>query len=260
MKTDKNILWRSTLVAVAASSLAISCSQESNPEPSKPMAEIRGTPINAAPVETNAPAVAETPKPAEPVVAEAAPVAAPMPTPAPETAKVEALTTAAKEATVPAAAPAAPAELTKDASGALIVGFDQLASFTYLMPEDAPLPKDDEVPLSGIQPPSDKIPKEIQALNDKTVALKGFMLPLKVEGGLVTELLIMRDQSMCCYGTVPKINEWVSVKMEGKGVKPVMDQAITMYGKLRVGEIHENGYLVGIYEMSGNKMADPLDM
>ncbi|HMO65020.1 MAG TPA: hypothetical protein PKE47_07335, partial [Verrucomicrobiota bacterium] len=89
---------------------------------------------------------------------------------------------------------------------------------------------------------------------------KGFMLPLKVEKGLVTELLLMRDQSMCCYGVVPKINEWVSVKMTGGGVKPVMDTAVTLHGTLKVGEIFESGYLVGIYEMSGERMSDALDM
>ena len=92
---------------------------------------------------------------------------------------------------------------------------------------------------------------------DKPVALKGFMLPLKVEGGLVTELLIMRDQSMCCYGVQPKINEWVSVKMSRAGVKPIMDQPVTLFGKLHVGEMRENGYLVGIYSMDGDKMEAP---
>ena len=62
---------------------------------------------------------------------------------------------------------------------------------------------------------------------------------------------------MCCYGTVPKINEWVSVKMAGGGVKPVMDQAVTLYGKLHVGEMRENGYLIGIYSLDGDKMAAP---
>ena len=83
------------------------------------------------------------------------------------------------------------------------------------------------------------------------------MLPLKMEKGRVTEFLIMRDQSMCCYGTIPKINEWVSVKMKEKGAKPVMEQIVTMFGKLRVGEIREDGYLVGIYEMEGYRMDGP---
>ena len=78
------------------------------------------------------------------------------------------------------------------------------------------------------------------------------MLPLKVEDSLVTEMLIMRDQSMCCFGSVPKINEWVSIRMTGKGVQPVMDEP--------VGEIRENGYLVGIYEMDGERMASRIDL
>ena len=101
----------------------------------------------------------------------------------------------------------------------------------------------------------EQIPEAIHALNQKAISLKGFMLPLKVEQGLVTEMLIMRDQSMCCYGTVPKINEWVSVRMEEEGVKPVMDEPVTIYGTLKVGEVLENGYLVGIYEMDGQSMS-----
>lgn len=62
---------------------------------------------------------------------------------------------------------------------------------------------------------------------------------------------------MCCYGAVPRINDWVSVKMKKGGVKSIMDQPVTIYGKLHVGEMLENGYLVGIYEMDGVKMDGP---
>jgi hypothetical protein len=151
-------------------------------------------------------------------------------------------------------AKAALVEVTVLEDGSLDVSFDRLASFEYEMPEDLT-----EEVVGETEGSSDQIPATIRDLNDKSIALKGFMLPLKVEEGLVTEMLIMRDQSMCCYGTVPKINEWVSVKMEGKGVKPVMDQAVTLFGKLKVGEIRENGYLVGIYEMDGDRMDGPTD-
>jgi len=140
----------------------------------------------------------------------------------------------------------------------LIVGFELLAAFNYDVPDDAPAGTN--APAKPVAPPKDQIPANVKAFDKQRVALKGFMLPLKVEGGLITELLVMRDQSMCCYGTVPKINEWVSVKMTGKGVKPIMDQAVTLYGKLHVGEIRENGYLVGIYQMDGEKLAGPLDL
>ncbi len=154
-------------------------------------------------------------------------------------------------------APAALGPVQKDGEF-LIVGFDRLATFNYDIPDDAPAGTN--APSKPVAPPKDQIPASVKAFDKQRVALKGFMLPLKVEGGLITELLVMRDQSMCCYGTVPKINEWVSVKMTGKGVKPIMDQAVTLYGKLHVGEIRENGYLVGIYQMDGERLAGPLDL
>jgi hypothetical protein len=136
-----------------------------------------------------------------------------------------------------------------DSDGFLAVGFDRLAGFPYVMPDDL---ADTNKTSAAKQP--DQIPARVHAFDEKRVSLKGFMLPLKVQNGLVTELLVMRDQSMCCYGTVPKINEWVSVKMVEKGVKPIMDQPVMLYGKLHVGEMRENGYLIGIYQLDGEKM------
>ena len=133
------------------------------------------------------------------------------------------------------------------------VGFDVLATFKYEVPEDAPASKTN-APAAD---PDTQIPAKVKAFSGKKVAVKGFMLPLKVEGGLVTELLLMRDQSMCCFGTVPKINEWIAVKMTTSGIKPVMDQAVTLYGTLKVGAMRENGYLVGIYQMDADTIDGP---
>lgn len=205
---------------------AVSCSKESSSQrKTAEISEIRGEPI-IAPIATNAPSTT---------------------TPAAVTAVAR-----AEEPTPP---PSAPPAAQENSNEPLIVGFDRLASFTYEMPDDP-----GNTNRVATEKSESQIPKEIRALDKKSVALKGFMLPLKVEGGLVTELLIMRDQSMCCYGAVPKITEWVSVKMTSKGVKPIMDQPITMFGTLRVGEMRENGYLVGIYQLEGEKMAGPLDL
>ena len=160
------------------------------------------------------------------------------------------------------------------------VGFDHLSSFEYEMPdefgevdaavEEGPAEGEangdeaQEVTVAagpeGASEEKDQIPANVRKFDNKRVALEGFMLPLKVEDSLVTEMLIMRDQSMCCFGSVPKINEWVSIRMTGKGVKPVMDEPVTIYGKLKVGEVRENGYLVGIYEMDGERMGSRIDL
>jgi len=140
--------------------------------------------------------------------------------------------------------------------GYLTAGFDKLSSYNFEVTDDLLGPVTTNVAAVAEKTDS-MIPKAVHALNNKAVAVKGFMLPLKVERGTVTELLIMKDQSMCCYGATPKINEWVSVKMKEKGVKPLMDQPVTLFGTLRVGETRENGYLVGIYRLDGERMEAP---
>jgi hypothetical protein len=151
---------------------------------------------------------------------------------------------------------AAVSALTSAKSGYVTANFDKLASFSFEISDDLLGPVTND--LAAVVAKTDgMIPEFVHALNNQNVAIKGFMLPLKVESGLVTELLIMRDQSMCCYGVTPKINEWVSVKMKDKGVKAVMDQPVTLFGTLRVGEARENGYLVGIYRLEGERMDAP---
>lgn len=138
--------------------------------------------------------------------------------------------------------------VSKDGYQAL--GFDKLAGFNYVVPE-----------YTGTNAPpapdTNQIPSSVKGFDGRKVAVKGFMLPLKVEGGKVTELLLMRDQSMCCFGSVPKINEFVTVKMVGGGTKAVMDQAVTLYGKIKVGEFSENGYLLGIYQLDADRADGP---
>jgi hypothetical protein len=153
----------------------------------------------------------------------------------------------------PAAAAPAP---TSSKPGYVTANFDKLAGFSFEISDDllGPVTSD----FAAVVAKTDAmIPESVHALNNQSVTIKGFMLPLKVESGAVTELLIMRDQSMCCYGVTPKINEWVSVKMKDKGVKAVMDQPVTLFGTLRVGEARENGYLVGIYRLEGERMEAP---
>jgi len=112
-------------------------------------------------------------------------------------------------------------------------------------------------PVSASAATRAKIPESVQALDNRFVAIRGFLLPLRTNNGLTIEFLLLRNQNMCCFGSVPKINEWVCVQPAGEGVKPIMDQPITIIGRLRVGEIRENGYLVGIYRMDNAQVYIP---
>ena len=131
------------------------------------------------------------------------------------------------------------------------VGFDRLASYTYNAPEGDPATPNAPPPSGASQ-----IPDKVKALNEQKVAVTGFMLPVKMDGGLVKEFLLVKDPMLCCYGVMPRLNEWVVVKMTGKGVKPLMDIPITFEGRLKVGEMYENGYLTGLYLLEGERMGE----
>ncbi len=230
-------MWHFGIVAGAVVLTGCNQEQTASSQARTSVAEVRGSRIESKPVLSNETAKAET----------------------------DLKNASSKELSTPPAAsvaaivsnppPPQPASPAREAGDPPTVGFDKLASFTYDMPDES-LGKPETVRTNA----PTQIPKTVLALDKQRVALSGFMLPLKVEGGLVTELLLMKDQSMCCYGAVPKITEWVSVKMTTKGIKPVMDQPVTLHGQLKVGEIRENGFLVGIYAMDGEKMIGPLDL
>jgi hypothetical protein len=126
-------------------------------------------------------------------------------------------------------------------------GFEKLAAFNFDTGTDAPVSADNAAEMS--RKILAQIPANVKALNEKRVAVRGFMLPMKLDHGLVTEFLLLRNQMGCCYGLSPSMNELIDVRTAGKGVPALMDDLITVYGTLHVAEVRENGYLTGIYKM-----------
>jgi hypothetical protein len=139
------------------------------------------------------------------------------------------------------------------------VGFELLAAFNYVPPGYEQMVPG--APPPAAQPkdakPKDQIPDYVRELDRKKIAITGFMLPTKFKDGKVTEFLLMKDQSGCCFGAMPRINEWIIVRMTQGGIPPLMDIPLTLVGGFKVGEIFEEGYLSGIYQLDGEKLLDP---
>jgi len=130
--------------------------------------------------------------------------------------------------------------------GYLAAGFDKLSAF----PADVIL-KPEGWEMVG------QIPDDVKSLDGKAVFIKGFMIPLNHLNGLTTDCLLLKSQAMCCFGIQPKINEWVLVRLTGKGIEAIRDRPVTIFGKLHVGEYRENGRLRSIYRMDGERMERP---
>lgn len=153
--------------------------------------------------------------------------------------------------TASTATAAGPGNQPEEINGYLKIGFERLSGFTF-----NPAPYD--ASKAGTPPPSsaDQIPERVKQFDGKKTVVTGFMLPVKTDKGLVTEFLLMKDPMMCCYGVVPQINEWVVVRMTNNGVQALQDVPISCFGRLRVKEMYENGYLSGIYLLEGEKMGE----
>ncbi|RRJ96130.1 hypothetical protein Ga0100231_019530 [Opitutaceae bacterium TAV4] len=92
-------------------------------------------------------------------------------------------------------------------------------------------------------------PERIKGYDGRTVRLRGYMLPVRMERGMVRECLLMVGQMTCCYGATPQFWEFVSVRLVGNPVPALQDVPLLFEGKLKVGDVYDNGYWTQFYTM-----------
>lgn len=134
--------------------------------------------------------------------------------------------------------------------GYLRLPFDVLSGFKYDTYEvldevhgGRPLTKSDDV-----------IPPHVKAYDGRKVLIEGYIMPLRIRKGLVTEFLLFRDQAACCFGDKAKMNHYMRVKVTDKGFEPGSTMTHKVWGTLAVGEIYVQDYLTGIYQMTADRV------
>jgi hypothetical protein len=131
--------------------------------------------------------------------------------------------------------------------GHVELSFAKLSNYQYIYPDP-----DDPNPLG------EQIPDSVRKLNKTKIAIQGFMLPVTLKEQRVTEFLLLKDQSACCWGVWPGLNEWIHVILpEGESVEHIADMPITVFGELLVGEYYEKEVLLGIYRLNFEKLIGP---
>lgn len=140
--------------------------------------------------------------------------------------------------------------------GHLDVGFETLGGYSFKLTkaQAAAVGAGDASALAAVNA---QIPDLIRQLDGKKVVVTGFMLPMKMEGALTTEFLLVANSMLCCYGVVPPMNQWITVKMTKRGVKPEQDVPVQVFGTLRVQTRVENGALSAIYHLDADRTRPP---
>ena len=101
---------------------------------------------------------------------------------------------------------------------------------------------------------SEVVPDKVNELNGKTVEIVGFMLPIDFDmEGVVKSFMLMATQAGCCFGVMPRMNDFIYVEMpEDKTAEFLTDIPIKVTGDLEIGEDNLVG---GLYTMEGRSVA-----
>lgn len=125
----------------------------------------------------------------------------------------------------------------------------ELASFDYYTP-----PAGEELPPEARA--DYQIPDRIKRLDGQKVSITGFMMPVRVDGeGYVDEFALNGNYDMCFYGAPSQLNQWVHIKMQPGAKAKFSHNPTNVSGTLEVGELKENGTVVSLYRLTGDKAA-----
>jgi hypothetical protein len=149
----------------------------------------------------------------------------------------------------PAAGVSLPADPQPLKPGYQDASLERLSAFRYFTP--------------GVDDPGTvprRLPKAIQALDKQEVAVLGFMVPAEFDGDDMRSFMLVKTRMVCCYGRIPRLNEWVMVLVPpGLRVAYTPDVPVRAYGRLSVGEVTEDGMSMGLYRLAAESVEQPRD-
>lgn len=62
--------------------------------------------------------------------------------------------------------------------------------------------------------PLEAFPERVRELDGATAAIRGWMIPGRMEKRDVRDFMLVRDNQACCFGAMPTFDEWIHVEME----------------------------------------------
>lgn len=108
---------------------------------------------------------------------------------------------------------------------------------------------------SGGELPPSKVPEAVRAFDGKSVEITGFMNPIEFDRDGVKSFALTAIPGGCCYGAIPRLNEWVVVEMPGdERAEYAYYDPVTIYGEISIGEQYEDGTVLSLYRMTPDKI------
>ncbi|HKX45717.1 MAG TPA: DUF3299 domain-containing protein, partial [Planctomycetota bacterium] len=130
----------------------------------------------------------------------------------------------------------------------LAEGVEPLAFEDLVLPSYRPRAVlDDDVARGG----EELFPPEILALDGRSVAIEGFMMPLDYLADRVSQFVLSPYPPGCCFGGLPGMDEWVDVEvLDPAGCEYFAYRTIRVTGTFEVGEVLDDyGYVSSVYRL-----------
>jgi hypothetical protein len=98
------------------------------------------------------------------------------------------------------------------------------------------------------------VPRAILDLDQRRVAIQGFMVPTRTGPRGVEAFLLVRSQASCCFGIPPTLADVLEVHMAGNPVDPLQDRVVNVVGRLRVQESWAGPLLGSLYQLEAESV------
>lgn len=93
----------------------------------------------------------------------------------------------------------------------------------------------------------------VAASEGNPVRITGYMWPVAMAGGRVTQFILMRNQTGCCYGQMPAANEYL-VASADEPLPSLLDVPVTFEGTLRIAPVELGGTVVELFRLEGARV------
>jgi hypothetical protein len=129
------------------------------------------------------------------------------------------------------------------------VSWELLAGFPYDF--EMPGALEDSSPDALAERNQQLIPPEVRALDRRPIAVRGYVIPITITRGRVTEfILAAKNEIGCCFGDGLSMNQWIHVAVpEGRSFDLDPLSIATVLGLLEVGEKVREGTVLSLYRM-----------
>ncbi|MEM1447758.1 MAG: DUF3299 domain-containing protein [Planctomycetota bacterium] len=103
-----------------------------------------------------------------------------------------------------------------------------------------------------------KFPEKVAAQAGEGKALVGYMIPLEYNPRTddITIFMLVRDLMSCCFGGIPRPDEWIYVEMRNDNVARLFPYVpVVVKGELVVGRLEdEYGFATGVYTVRADSV------